>query len=72
MKEIWVLEYRNDRYCEHEITLYETQEKAEKALEEWINIHKDEEKFDCGNRSARWIESNGDFVGVIIYKKEVK
>ena len=70
-KAIWVFEYRNDCYCEREITLCSSYEKARSILKEWIDDMKDEESFERdGRNSAGWYEG-GDYVGVSIWKQKV-
>ena len=71
-KSIWVFEYRNDRYCDREITLCSSYDKARSILKEWIDDKKDERYFERdGRNSASWRESNGDYVGVTIWKQKV-
>lgn len=71
-REVWIVGYRNDRFCENIISLYFTHQKAKAAFDEWVKDREDEENFECDNNIASWNESNGSFVQVMLWCQEVE
>ncbi len=73
MKEVWIVGWRNDRYCERYMELYSTEAKARKCFNKEVRDRKDKHDFEYekGDNEAIWYDG-GDFCSVSIWKEEVK
>ena len=70
---VWVIGYRNDRYCQHDIEIYSKEAEAKKVFKEEIKWHKDEREFsyDKDNNEASWLDGD-DFASISMWKQKVR
>ena len=73
MDKVWILNVRNDYYCENNIYVYANEDDAMKELQMAVEDYKNEREFtyEEGDYEATW-EHGGYFCRVAVWEEKVR